>query len=425
MAYAWERMAEVEKEAILRAISGGPLPPPRVVEISWQDRCNIDCFFCSTAEVRAGNVEMPRSRLLALFDELAGLGVRAVRLTGGGEPLFRRDAADLIRELGRRGIRISDVTTNAVLLTEPVVRALYETGCDEIHVSLNTAEAESYAAMMQTSGRNFDRVVENVRRAAAVKREMRADCSIKLQFLIYRDNYRQIPRMHSLFRESGADRFWFNGLYPVRPMPSMSDPEIEEMLDLYESVLEEDLLERLTGFSFWERAIADRIAERTSRVLQSAPMARRAKARLVRWRRGETGNGRVSALHEFCLVGWYSTVVNANGDVLPCCILQDRKRAVLGNVHEGTLAEVWSGARYAGFREELREIMARRGEIEDVSGACVVEEVCVKKNSCPNRSFYWAGDAPFRRRFDRMVRSMSTQREEPGAKRPATASPNP
>ena len=64
MPYAWERLASPEKTAILRSIADAdaPVPPPRVVELSWQDRCNIDCFFCSTAEIRAGNYELSRER---------------------------------------------------------------------------------------------------------------------------------------------------------------------------------------------------------------------------------------------------------------------------------------------------------------------------------------------------------------------------
>ncbi len=89
---------------------------------------------------------------------MAALGVRGVRLMGGGEPLFRKDAEALIRSLGAHGLRIADVTTNGVLLTEPVVRALYAAGCDEICVSLNTADPDSYAAMMQTTPQNFGRV---------------------------------------------------------------------------------------------------------------------------------------------------------------------------------------------------------------------------------------------------------------------------
>ena len=93
MAYSWENLGAKEKVAILTSISdGSPAPPPRVIELSWQDRRNIDCFFCSTAELRAGNLELSADRLEAQFDEMRGLGVNGVRLMGGGEPLFRKDA---------------------------------------------------------------------------------------------------------------------------------------------------------------------------------------------------------------------------------------------------------------------------------------------------------------------------------------------
>ena len=415
MAYSWERLEEPEKAAILGSIgSGGAVPPPRVVEISWQDRCNIDCFFCSTAEVRAGNRELTRERLERLFDEMRTLGVRGVRLVGGGEPLFRKDCAELIAALGRRGLGINDVTTNGVLLTEPVVRALYATGCDEIRVSLNAGDAASYATMMQTAPKNFDRVVENVRRAARIKRETGARCAIKIQFLIYRDNYHQIPEMYRVFRESGADGFWFNGLYPVRPMPAMEESDIARMLELYEEVLSMDYFDHLERFGFWEQPIAERIAAAERRVFASAPLSRRARVKLrqirTRGRRREREN---ATLHEFCLVGWYSTAINANGDVVTCCILQDRKSAVLGNIGAQPLSEIWFGEAYDRFRSELREIMERRGEVRSYGRARCVESICAEKGSCPNRSFYWADDFPFRRRFDAAVEAMRAPDGEP------------
>jgi molybdenum cofactor biosynthesis enzyme MoaA len=420
VAYSWERLTGTEKEAILAAITGNaPPPPPRVVEISWQDRCNIDCFFCSTSEIRAGNFELSAARLETLFDEMRAMGVRGVRLMGGGEPLFRRDAAALIGSLGRRGLRVTDVTTNGVLLTEPVVRALFETGCDEICVSLNTAEPESYARMMQTASKNFDRVVANVNRAGEIKRETGSDCLIKLQFLVYKDNFRQLPAMHRLFRQTGADRFWLNGLYPVRPMPSMTESEIEEMLGLYEGVLAEDYFDHLERFSFWEHSIAERIDEATRRVFAHAPLHRRARVKLREvFDAGARDARRASSLHEFCLVGWYSTTINASGDVVTCCILQDHANAVLGNVHRDGLAAIWNGPAYARFRRELAEIMARRGAVDDFSRACAVVGICARKGACPNRSYYWSDDLAFRRKFDAAVGSMAAPAGLPFASLP-------
>ncbi|HEY3203048.1 MAG TPA: radical SAM protein [Thermoanaerobaculia bacterium] len=416
MAYSWERLTATEKSAILEAIAGKAAPPPpRVVEISWQDKCNIDCFFCSTSEIRAGNFELSSERLEALFDEMQALGVKGVRLMGGGEPLFRKDTRALIEKLGERGLRITDVTTNGVLLTEPVVRALFATGCDEICVSLNAAEPESYAAMMQTTSRNFGRVVENVKRAAEIKRETKSDCLIKVQFLIYKENFRHIPEMHRVFRQTGADRFWFNGLYPVRPMPTMTDDEIAEMLRLYEAVLAEDYFERLEGFAFWERSIAERIEESTRRVFVRAPLAHRARRKLRHLLEGGPRRAKDAALHEFCLVGWYSMTLNANGDAVTCCILQDHKTAVLGSIHRDGLSEIWTGPGYSRFRAELAEIMARRGKVDRFDHACSVEGVCARKHACPNRSYYWADDGDFRRAFHRMVEAMPEPAGEPFA----------
>ena len=417
MAYAWEHLTPEEKTAILRAVSGvAEPPPPRVVEISWQDRCNIDCFFCSTSEIRAGNFELSGERLDSLFGQVRAMGVRGVRLMGGGEPLFRKDAEALIRKLGEHGVRIADVTTNGVLLTEPVVRALYATGCDEICVSLNTADPQSYAAMMQTTPKNFDRVVENIRRAAAIKRETQSECRIRVQFLVYQDNYRQLPQMARLFRESEADSFWLNGLYPVRPMPMMSEEDIAAMLELYEEVLAEDYFEHLERFSFWERSIAERIDASTRAVFAAAPLWRRARVKVHHALDAGARRARQAGrLHEFCLVGWYSMTVNANGDAVTCCILQDHKSAVLGSVHDSSLAEIWRGPAYERFRRELREIMARRGEVGDSSHACAVEGLCAQKDACPNRSYYWSDDLDFRREFHAAVEAMPLPEGEPFA----------
>jgi MoaA/NifB/PqqE/SkfB family radical SAM enzyme len=424
VAYSWERLAPPEKTAILLGITQArAFAPPRVVELSWQDKCNIDCFFCSTAELRAGDREIPRERLERLFDEMADLGVGAVRLMGGGEPLFRRDAVELVEGLGRRGLRVTDVTTNAVLLGERLVRALFATGCDQITVSLNTATGDSYATMMQTAARNFDRVVENVRAAARIKRETGARCTIRLQFLLYRENYRQIPEMYRLFRESGADTFYFNGLYTVRPMPMMSEEEIGEMLELYEGVVARDGLKGLESFSFWERPIRERIDAATRRGFARGPILPRAlvKARAI-FDRGAKELAEAASLHEFCFAGWYSMAVNANGDAVTCCILQDRPSAVLGNIYRQSLEEIWNGPAYGRFRGELREIMARRGDVPGFEHACAVESVCAQSGACPVRSYYWNDDVEFRRDFHRMVDELDLPDSKPFATLPPGAS---
>jgi hypothetical protein len=143
------------------------------------------------------------------------------------------------------------------------------------------------------------------------------------------------------------------------------------------------------------------------------------------WTAGSRREKEEARLHEFCLVGWYSMTLNANGDAVTCCILQDHKTAVLGSIHAAGLEAIWNAPAYVRFRAELREIMARRGQIQDSSNSCIVEDLCSQKDACPNRSYYWAGDLAFRRKFHQTVEALPRPEGAPFATLPGeSARPN-
>ena len=63
----WKHLTPSDKQAILRGIEDGvAYGGPYHVEIHPADRCNIDCFFCSTAALR-GTDEVPMTRLEELL----------------------------------------------------------------------------------------------------------------------------------------------------------------------------------------------------------------------------------------------------------------------------------------------------------------------------------------------------------------------
>src|SRR5437868_7046129 len=152
----WKYLTESDKDAILRGVRDGvAYGGPYHVEILPADRCNIDCFFCSTATLR-GTDEVSLTRLEELIGELKQAGTRSIRLSGGGEPLFHRKAKDFLRTIAASGIPIENLTTNAVLLGEDISEILLTPGaCDQITVSLNTGDPRTYATLMQTTERIF------------------------------------------------------------------------------------------------------------------------------------------------------------------------------------------------------------------------------------------------------------------------------
>ena len=83
------------------------------LRVSLTDNCNLRCFYCMPEE---DYVFTPASKLMQL-DEIETLakifvaqGVNKIRLTGG-EPLVRKDAADIILALSKLPVNLT-LSTN-------------------------------------------------------------------------------------------------------------------------------------------------------------------------------------------------------------------------------------------------------------------------------------------------------------------------
>ena len=417
----WQYLTPQDKETILRGVRDGvAYGGPYHVEIYPADRCNIECFFCSTAAIR-GTDELPMTRMEELLEELRKAGTRSIRLSGGGEPLFHRQTKAYLRAIATSGIPIENVTTNAVLMGEEVAGLLIDAHCDQVTVSLNTGDAETYASMMKTPPRNFDRVIANVRGLAAARRARGTSWpKINIQYLVWRDNYRSIPQMYTLAREIGADSILFNGLSFLQPDQKMSVEETAEMMRLYREVVRIDEYRTITSITSYEQDISEPLGRINAEIHEerqragrfrryrdlllrrdftfSQKLAHRAKMREV-----ERVNSEVENLSEECVIGWYSLVIRTSGAAAPCCILQGQE---LGNIYRQTLDEVWYGPGFAQLRRELSEIMDQgdewvydAGKHRYVNGQCAIGG----SQACPIRSFYYRQDLPFMRTYNQTV----------------------
>jgi cyclic pyranopterin phosphate synthase len=134
------------------APSHDPLVDPlgrtiRYLRISVTDRCDLRCRYCMAEQMTF----LPRASLLSL-DEIAIIaerfiarGVTKIRLSGG-EPLVRRDVADLVQRLGRHvgaGLHELTMTTNGTRLAQHA-DALLDAGIRRINVSLDSLDPHRF-----------------------------------------------------------------------------------------------------------------------------------------------------------------------------------------------------------------------------------------------------------------------------------------
>jgi len=128
------------------------------LRISLTDNCNLRCFYCMPEEDYDFT---PASKLMqaAEIENLARIfvnqGVTKIRLTGG-EPLVRKDAAEIIRNLAALPIELT-LTTNGARLHE-FRHTFTQAGIRSINISLDTLLEDKFTLITR---RNIFQQVKN------------------------------------------------------------------------------------------------------------------------------------------------------------------------------------------------------------------------------------------------------------------------
>jgi len=138
------------------------------LRISVTDRCNLRCVYCMPA---GGIINKPHAELLT-FEEIgeivsvcAKLGIEKIRFTGG-EPLVRKNLADLISSLSKiSGIKDIALTTNGMLLKEQAGQ-LKKAGLKRVNISLDSLRHDRYRNITRQG--DLEKVWEGIREASNV-----------------------------------------------------------------------------------------------------------------------------------------------------------------------------------------------------------------------------------------------------------------
>ena len=386
--HGWSHVTEDRKRELIAAIaSGRATRGPVHAEFDITDRCNVACYFCNQQDVRTKD-QMSLAHLVRLVDELAANGLKSVRLSGGGDPLFHRDILAFLDHLGARGILVDNLTTNGALLGPEIARRLVSGNAREVIFSLNAVDEADYHRMMRVPLGTFTKVVKNIGGLL----EARGDGlypSVVVQFLIDRRNFTELPRMYALGRELGADRIAISNVLEI-PLERIDrelllGPNDTEAIRPYlEEIFRLDREAHRLQVNFpvavWN-AVAAEIKQRVGYGEEENlfPMASSYQEK----------NGH-------CFFGWYTAVIRGTGEMYPCCLLMQPGYPPLGNAVNGRFVDQWNGPGFTRLREEQRQVFLQ-GEAAkyDPAKHQVLKECCVEVGKCWLKNIYFRGDEKF------------------------------
>lgn len=99
----------------------------RTAHWSITGKCNYRCKHCYMSAPEAKLGELSHEEIMSILDQLDKCGIMNVSLTGG-EPLIREDWWDIVDELVRRKMHITQIYSNGALVNEKLLDGLAQRG---------------------------------------------------------------------------------------------------------------------------------------------------------------------------------------------------------------------------------------------------------------------------------------------------------
>lgn len=133
------------------------------LRISLLERCNLRCTYCMPEDgiaLRNKSEFMRQEELFQIIDEFVSLGVKKIRLTGG-EPLIKKDFAEILKYIANFNIDIH-LTTNGILL-DKYWNELTAANIKGLNISIDSLQKERFNSISRRD--YFERVLKNIETA--------------------------------------------------------------------------------------------------------------------------------------------------------------------------------------------------------------------------------------------------------------------
>jgi MoaA/NifB/PqqE/SkfB family radical SAM enzyme len=308
--------------------------PPVCLYLEVTNRCNLLCTTCPrTYEELEPPADMGWDLFVSIVDQVPRLG-RAV-LHGVGEPMLVANLPRMVKYLRDRGVYVL-FNTNGTVLSERNGRALIDAGLDELRVSLDASNRESFKAIR---GRDyFSRITRNVRAFRQLQeREGHSKPQVSLWLTGLKETVEELPAFVKVAAEIGVREVYLQRLV------------FFDQSAIGKARPDQALFERLTQ----EEAACLKEAEDLARSLGLTFSASGAASEPgLSLKSSDDGSP-----WSLCRRPWSLMYFTANGRALPCCIAPFSQHGydnyTLGHAGQQSLQEIWNSVAYRDFRAAL------------------------------------------------------------------------
>jgi len=283
---------------------------PASISIEPTTTCNLQCPECPSGLRKFSRPTgmLKRETMEEIIKQL-GDYLFYVTLYFQGEPLMNKLFTEFVKMLKQNKIVVG-TSTNAHFLSEEKSKEIIESGLDRLIVSLDGADAETYAKYRR--GGEFEMVLKNIENLIKLRKTSKSQTPfVELQFIVFKHNEHQIDEIKKLGRKLGVDKVSL------------------KTAQLYEFENGNELMPGNLKYSRYEEY--------------------------------EPGKYRIkSHLPNHCFRSWSSSVITWDGSVVPCCFDKDAEHR-FGNILTSDYKNILESKVYQSF---MQQILTDRSKID-------------------------------------------------------------
>jgi radical SAM protein with 4Fe4S-binding SPASM domain len=248
---------------------------------------------------------IPLDRMKTLLHEIWSMGIKAIEITGGGEPLAYPHVLELLQELKQYPMDIA-LVTNGTLLKDKVADALYETQFQWGRVSFDAGSKEDYCRIRRCSESHWDMAWRGVKNLV----ERRKSQVIGTGFVVTDQNYAGIYDHCVKAKDFGVNN--------VRIAVAFTSKGAD-LLDQEQKAEARRQLDLANNLNCDEFHVVDLFDERINNLRLSSDKQD----------------------YEYCGVKDLLCVIEGEGNVYTCCTLTGTSKGLIGNILTQPLDNLW------------------------------------------------------------------------------------
>jgi Fe-coproporphyrin III synthase len=300
-----------------------------VLVLMPHSRCNCRCVMCDIWKANQNKTELSIELLEQHLQAFKKLKVKRVALSGG-EALMHSNLWKFCERLHSIGVKISLLSTG-VTLGHHAKNVIQH--CDDVIVSLDGGK--DIHNQIRNIPAAFEKLEEGVKSLKAIDRSFKVTARTVLQKQNFRDFYTIINAAKAI----GFDQISFLGADISSEAFNRPDQWTEERVSGV--ALNKNDIDELD--SILNKSFVDFKEEYNNKFIAESPAKMMA---ISQHYKATIGTGDFPQKH--CNAPWISSVLESDGNVLPCFFHKS-----YGNINEGGFAEIINSKKAIDFRKRL------------------------------------------------------------------------